>query len=384
MKKFIEHNCLVWNSNEWKSPSLDTSPNYSKTPPSFAAQYGFGHEEWNNTDRFRAGHWRGFFTTAQSGPVRNLAATQRLCIVMTSRNPKDGEHYLVGAAVDVQPIDPKLRLHLRQRVNFASQEFWPDPNILKGVRDRQTRSRDRHKLRLRQLLRIDVPWMCRTEDFWWAPREHRLYANDMKTDSGKPLTWRWAQSQPLRRPQDVRSLLVRAKCRNRSVLDWFSDGEFDTRSGTFASSVDEDASQPWRRTGAAAKRPYQRYVESYEIDVQPQHETLKEDFVRFGASLGFQRFDAKHKSVDLVGQHRTRGRIFMEVKPATTIVASRFAVRLAIGQLLEYKFYESAKVDKLMIVIGCRPRQEVINFAHSHKIGCAWPAAGGKFQVAWA
>ncbi|MBY0317688.1 MAG: hypothetical protein K2X72_03080 [Reyranella sp.] len=384
MTKFIEHNCLVWNSKQWKCPSLDTRSNYSANPPSFAAQYGFGHEEWNNTELYRVGAWRGFYTTAHGGPVGELAASQRVGIIMTSRQPDNGQRCLVGAAVDVRPIDEKLKQHLKKRSKFGSQAFWPELAVLEEVKDRRLRSRDPRKLSLRALLNIDVPWMCRVRDFWWAEEEYPLRSIDLTTASGSPLTWRWAQSQPLKNPYKVRKILADAGCKG-SILEWFSDDEeFVVRSTATFKNAGAGSDFSWRRTGSAASSPYRKYVDAYEVEIQPQHEMLKESFVRFGLTAGFMSFDGRHKSVDLVGQHSIKGRTFIEIKPAPTPGASRFAVRLAVGQLLEYRFYERASVKALVIVVGCRPPKRVIAFARSHGIGCAWPVSGGSFEIAWA
>ncbi len=73
--------------------------------------------------------------------------------------------------------------------------------------------------------------------------------------------------------------------------------------------------------------------------------------------------------------------VFVEVKPCETATA-RFAIRTALGQLLDYRQSASGP-PRLLIVVEVPPAEERdIQLALSNHVGIAWPKAKG-FEVRW-
>jgi hypothetical protein len=89
-------------------------------------------------------------------------------------------------------------------------------------------------------------------------------------------------------------------------------------------------------TSGAAAGPYVRYVKEYEININPSHDLLQRNFEAFLASRGVTDLHPNLANVDL--RYRDPANVFVlaEIKPCDS-QCIRFAIRTAIGQLLDYK-----------------------------------------------
>jgi len=115
-----------------------------------------------------------------------------------------------------------------------------------------------------------------------------------------------------------------------------------------------------RGGNAPTNRPFEYWVEGKRM-VEPRHDYLQERFVEY---LWDQGINPK-QDVDFIDvQYSASGRTtFCEIKP-TENVPTRYAIRAAIGQLLEHRFKQSPKAA-LEIVIGSKPGQEESDFVNS-------------------
>jgi hypothetical protein len=135
------------------------------------------------------------------------------------------------------------------------------------------------------------------------------------------------------------------------------------------------------RTGAAAADPYQRYVRAYEISVHPRHDELQKRFMTY-----------------VVGQHRDiefpacvrddlryvvggRPGVMVEIKP-TDASSLRFAMRVAIGQLLDYRQDQAWTGPQLIVVETKVTLPDDLRLAFDNGFGLAWPSGEG-FEVLW-
>lgn len=103
-------------------------------------------------------------------------------------------------------------------------------------------------------------------------------------------------------------------------------------------------------------------------------------FERFLAADGASELRPNVASVDLRYRDANKGAILVEIKPCERANA-RYAIRTAIGQLLDYR--QRAKEDVcLLIVLETKPSDENRLLATSNGFGIAYPAKG-KFEVLW-
>ncbi|MBV9929721.1 MAG: hypothetical protein JO013_02100 [Alphaproteobacteria bacterium] len=136
-----------------------------------------------------------------------------------------------------------------------------------------------------------------------------------------------------------------------------------------------------RRAGAAAGHPYQRYLRAYEMTVHPRHDGLQKRFVAHLAG--------RHRGVDFPSCARddlryvVKGKacVMVEVKP-TEASTVRFAIRTAIGQLLDYRQDQGWTGPQLILVETEVTRADDLRLAFDNGFGLAWPSGRG-FEVVW-
>jgi hypothetical protein len=121
------------------------------------------------------------------------------------------------------------------------------------------------------------------------------------------------------------------------------------------------ATKKRRGANAPAVRRFRYWVEGNR-SVEPLHNRLQERFVKY---LLAQDIHPK-QNVDFIDVQYTASqrRMYFEIKP-TENVATRYAIRAAIGQLLEHRYKNNAPTAALEIVIGSKPRPAEIDFVKS-------------------
>lgn len=123
-------------------------------------------------------------------------------------------------------------------------------------------------------------------------------------------------------------------------------------------------------TPAAATQSYFKYFSQYEAKVHPDHDRLQKQFEAF-LSTNALKFRRNLNFVDLQYTESNGGRVLIEVKPCTRSNA-RFAIRTAMGQLLDYRQL-SGKRAKMLIVIGAQPLRRDLKLATSNGFQIAYP-----------
>ena len=128
------------------------------------------------------------------------------------------------------------------------------------------------------------------------------------------------------------------------------------------------------------KDPYTRYVEAYEIEITPQHDELQSTFEAYLKKCGFAEIQPNVASVDLRFRDPKKGLVLAEVKPCDKANV-RYAIRTAIGQLLDYRQHAREEVN-MMIVVGLKPNEFDKKLAISNGFAVAYPSQR-KFQITW-
>lgn len=139
-------------------------------------------------------------------------------------------------------------------------------------------------------------------------------------------------------------------------------------------------SKSGRNSPGAASDLYLRYVQAYEVRITPRHNTLQDRFERFLANDGAAELQPNVASVDLRYRDANKGAILAEIKPCERANA-RYAIRTAIGQLLDYR-QRAKEAACLLIVLETKPTEEDRLLATSNGFGIAYPAKG-EFEVLW-
>jgi hypothetical protein len=152
---------------------------------------------------------------------------------------------------------------------------------------------------------------------------------------------------------------------NHPICEWLSSRDFDEEiiSKTIKNfRSTHNIRLPRSRSGsnAPAIRAYQYWVEGNR-SVEPHHALLQAKFVNYLTSnaLSYQ------ENIDYIDvKYQLNGiDVLVEIKP-TDKIQTKYAIRIAIGQLLEYRYIMNSQAI-LEIVLGSKPRDEEIAFVNS-------------------
>ncbi|MBB5986557.1 hypothetical protein [Sphingobium lignivorans] len=135
-----------------------------------------------------------------------------------------------------------------------------------------------------------------------------------------------------------------------------------------------------RRPASTATGPMVRYMQEYELVISPWHRLLQRDFETFLKAAGDTGVHARPDRVDVRFRDATQGLVLAGItstEPATV----RFAIRAAIGQLLD--FHQRAKGNPAkLIVIDDQPCKEDMELALVNGFGIAW-RSGKSVDCRW-
>lgn len=175
---------------------------------------------------------------------------------------------------------------------------------------------------------------------------------------------RWMPSD--KSPDDVRRFLQKT----RELMD----------RPRIADAREPNGESPGRNSPGAAADPYVQYVQAYEAWITPMHKNLQEKFERFLENNGATEVQPDVASVDLRYRDAQRGAVLVEVKPCER-ASARYAIRTAIGQLLDYRQRASGD-ESLLIVLEVKPDEEDRLLATSNDFGIAFPVKSA-FKIVW-
>lgn len=262
---------------------------------------------------------------------------------------------------------------------------------------------------------VDIVWTAPIEGRdprvvvgWW--RNARLY--------------RWRQTfngnfpSPRHRKDEITSFRARARSSEVVLLEpsrrtmklgrgpgwsgqaswWYADYTTDSKAIEFVAEVksainghpssSSDASSGQGRNGRngrAGQAPseiYERYVREYEIKINPKHDRLQEKFKKFlKKQYPGVKFLTTYRD-DLRFYIKGQSMVMVEVKP-TDPTTLRFAIRMAIGQLLDYKQHQRWSEKQLIVVETEVTNADDLELALGNGFGLAWPDDNGGFKISW-
>ncbi|MGH6950748.1 MAG: hypothetical protein ACREH4_07735 [Vitreimonas sp.] len=376
MEKLIAQKPVVWNAHGYMRPAG------SRSVKGFVTDTGYGAEEWNgNPERI----WQGqrVFHTQSKRRMDEYGRDGRLAIVMTAYH--DGRPYVVGAAVAVtRNTTEEMRDIARVlRIKREADRMWREVQAIRdafGSRSRFERhwtSRHDH-----------MPWRANPENYVWFQEPipvdvHRVFAGT-RNDIAK-----MHSACMYIRPDQAAAMLARSVPANSPVLEWFTSGDYSrglkgTSNSTAPPARKVAPSKPSRRTDGtrgtsapSASHAFVRYMKEHEVRVTPRHSQLQK---RFCAHISLCNPIEDLRRVDVRFVDPRRGLVLAEVKPCTASDA-RYAIRMAMGQLLDYQQYEPPA--RLMIALETEPASDAdVSLATSNGFGIAWPKRS-KWMIRW-
>ncbi len=346
---------VMWNDNGYIRPAGCPSTS------GYSHDNGYGHEEWNGNP---AWIWRGFkvFHTEGTGKLVEAANRSELGMVMIASH--NGTAYAVGVATSVtRNTDDEINL-IAKAVGVASEAnyVWGLPTVQAAFTSKAAFLA--HWKRQYRWIR----WRCPPDQYHWFTSPIPL---DSQHITGKQRLamhhGRFTQIDPEVLVDIVSAHLPKA---NTDILDWLSFGDFDLidRPATTGQIAGSRICKRVRRTrNAPTDRRFQYWVEGNR-SVEPLHHRLQARFVQHLQATGITPKENDHH-IDV--QYTDGGETtFVEIKP-TDNVETRYAIRAAVGQLLEYQFTWNPNAQ-LEIVLGQKPKADEIAFVKSLGIGLTY------------
>jgi hypothetical protein len=138
-----------------------------------------------------------------------------------------------------------------------------------------------------------------------------------------------------------------------------------------------------RGSSHSSEDAYVRYVRSYEAVILPRHRELQEEFGEYYRKRGFSDVPVPTGApVDACFRSDRNEYFFAEIKPCDP-QSTRFAVRTAIGQLLDYS--QGGAPDHKIIVLDAEPDMRTQELAISNGFGIAFKRSRkrGDFTMKW-
>lgn len=358
---------IVWNEDgyRWPSGNIATS-GYTK-------DHGYGHEEWNGRDDWVWDGWKVFHTEAK-GAMYDYARDGRLAIIMTAMN--EGKFYAVGVGCNIYENSAKEADAISKALDLHTyvDRMWRVPSIQKAMGSR--RALERHWLG-----HTHVNWRCPQTHFAWFGEPIEIIPNELiPRKPPRQAIVKMHGSYQAVRPDQALSIVRRALPKDHSVIEWLSTNDFDPLRNRAARDAPRPKGRGSKSAAPTEAEQVRRYIKEYEIVVSPLHARLQNDFK---SHLGRRRIKKVRENVacvDLRYRDPKRGTVLVEVKP-TEPATTRFAIRTAMGQLLDY--HQRASGDpKLLIVIDDAPSHEDVRLALSNGFGISWRKGRG-FESAW-
>lgn len=337
----------MWNTNGYITPSgFPSNSGYS-------AENGFGHEEWNNNP---GRTWRGYklFHTEFSDRLLDYSQTGELGIVTIASYKK--QQYAISIAANVYDNSQEERDVISEELNIfaAWQDIWQLDLVKQKFDNDQNRFLDFWKKEYTW-----IAWKCPSH--FYHHFEKPILLNPQKISGKSKLITMHGSYQPIS-PEQVIEIMKDLTPLDHPIIQWLRSDDFDkdfvsSEQRAFTKSRRMKSLKKIKGSNSPADRKYQYWVEG-KRNVEPLHAKLQAKYVKYLNQNGLSYIENKNY-VDVQYQYENQI-IFSEIKP-TENVETKYAIRAAIGQLLEYRF-KLNPIARLEIVLGSKPTQEELNF----------------------
>jgi hypothetical protein len=377
-QKMVVLKPIAWNGSGYMRPE-----GIEKSGKDYVALNGFGHEEWNGNPNRMWKEQRVFYTNTTT-KLTECGNRGELGIIMTAY--RDGVSHALGVATSVQANTEEEMDEIARALNVdaSASQIWGLPSVKK----RHPNWRDFKRL-WDQDRRSSIIWRCPPSQFCWFSNPVPLTPSDLfplRMPGGKSpdIIKMYGRFQAIR-PDQALAVVKNSLPDDSPIIAWLSTGHFDekaitARTKTFGKPT-PGPSGAAGRSSPPPSDPYVRYIQTFEVQVSPRHHDLQKRFKRHIESAGATSIASDKHGIDIQFKLSRHGHVLAEVKPCDK-ADGRFAVRTAMGQLLDYRHRHSDQAAALLVVLETRPSDEDIDLALSNDFGISYPR-GEKFILKW-
>lgn len=211
---------------------------------------------------------------------------------------------------------------------------------------------------------------ARAEDVHIVPfpeRNESLYLQRGKGWSGQASWWFADDTESPEARRFVKSIRDRIDNRVRSIT---------------LPPLDNRRKQGGKKAGQAATEAYTKYIKQHEMQISPKHNELEKRFKTFLKQTiqGVQFLPAFRD--DMRYSDKQGNAVMVEIKPTETSTL-RYAIRTAMGQLLDYRQQQCWKGMQLIVVETEVSKAEDRALALENGFGLGWPDKKNGFRIIW-
>lgn len=315
---------------------------------------------------------RAYFHSEAKTALRKKAQGN-MCILLISAH--GGSNYIVGVGAGVAANADGDMLSIATTLNIYEKwkEIWELPLVKEKFADSKKDFMEHWKKHHKWIM-----WSCPEILFHWFSKPV-LFDPKKITEKKRVISmfsgWQYIS------PAIVLDLLDDTLPATHPIFDWLFDGDFDP--GTSIPNrkqADEYSKKKKSSERKGSNRPtemlYEYWVQGKRT-VHPRHATLQDAFVLHLESKGITCEQNSPEYIDLIYNHKNKLYI-TEVKPSE-IVGTKYAIRSAIGQLLEYRHTIKQPAAILHIVLDAKPKKNEIEFVKSLGIMISYKEESGVF-----
>lgn len=308
---------ICWNSKGWVKPSGPKGK--SRDKKSHENRFGYGHEEWlADTGKTIKSYHYGFLE-----PIRKHQDTfsdNRYNITLYSINSAISERYLIGKIKNAIVINSDEASEVR---NIYIEKGWLD-QMHDDIEDAKASAK-----KFRSWKGIDL------FNIKFKPDDITIFPEYIELDKKHPL-WNSTVRYTFLLGENMPSVVSPKKLPFTFKSSKISIGTKVNRRVEF-----QMIEMPWLHTEISLK--LFKYLSKKYGSKNVTHENI----IGLGTKIDMARKDRK-------------GYIFYEIK---TYPSVRNSIRAALGQLLEYAYWEpNKKIEKLVVVSYLSPSKDAINY----------------------
>lgn len=369
MKKFCVLKPIVWNTANYQAPCGARS-----SGENFVNQYGYGHEEWNNHSSMRY-KGRVYFHSEPIGKLPNVDGN--LCILLIAAH--EGTSYIVGVGAQVAANSKEDRRSIAKILNVYDrwQDIWAVSLVQKKF------GGDKQKFLEHWENNYEwIKWSCPESHFHWFKEPIPIITSKV-TDKQRVISM--FSSYQCISPAIAVDLLTGILPQTHPIFDWLTDGDFEEGNSTPNRTQKRNYK---RQIGANAKRrgsnrPTDEMYEYLLVEgkrvVNPKHAPLQAAFVLHLQAQELACEENTPEYIDILYKDKER-LVITEIKPAQS-VGTKYAIRAAVGQLLEYRHALKQPTALLHIVLDEKPKENEIKFVKSLGFLLSYKEKSGGFKI---
>jgi len=369
---------VLWNDNGYIHPA--GAHHASKSWPAY---FGYGHEEWNNNPkRIWQKSYRIFHTENPDPPktsaIDAFAEEGNLGILMISSN--QGKQYAVGIAANVLKNSEDDRIAIARDLKLRGdwKQAWAISSMI-GTHSYSSKEEFFNNHWEGNSGYTWFLWRCPDRLYHWFNKPILIHPSELGLNS-KRFVQEYSSYQKID-PYMVKKWLIKKTPEvNKDIIHWLEDGPFDE---SMLPLDNRSKNQTNRRRpksthqllthgrNAPPSYAYSYWVEG-ERTAHPQHAELQSSFMEYlrSQSISIIEENVDYMDVCYVDSEKE---VLAEVKPTQKgkEIKTRYAIRAAIGQLMEYRYYKRPHAQ-LEIVLDKKPTPKEIQFLKALDIRLAY------------